>query len=218
MTRSTTTPALDAEAISRIDAAITRAETRTSGEIIAVLTARSGFYLHAPLVGGLFGAALAVAVVSAISFAVHRELPQLHVGWWCALTLGGFVLGFLLARLDALERALAGRQILLAECEQKARNAFHDHGLFKTKGSSGVMIFVSLFERTVLVIGDTEVDAKLGSKDYRSVVDAMLPLLGEGRLEAAFTTGIERVADLLAPHFPRAKDDVNELPDRLYVL
>ena len=37
-------------------------------------------------------------------------------------------------------------------------------------------------------------------------------------LGAGIAAGVRDVGEILAPHFPRADDDVNELPDRLIQL
>jgi len=43
----------------------------------------------------------------------------------------------------------------------------------------------------------------------------MLVELKAGRLADGMIAAAERVGAVLAQHFPRAEDDVNELPDRL---
>ena len=47
---------------------------------------------------------------------------------------------------------------------------------------------------------------------------AMLAYIREGRLAEGMVAAVERVGAVLAEHFPRAEDDVNELPDRLIEL
>ena len=44
---------------------------------------------------------------------------------------------------------------------------------------------------------------------------AMLVELKQGNIAAGMIAAIERVGVVLAEHFPREEDDVNELPDRL---
>ena len=65
------------------------------------------------------------------------------------------------------------------------------------------------------VIGDVAVHERCGELFWREVAGAMESLLKEERYTDALLAAIERIASLLALHFPRAADDINELPDEI---
>jgi putative membrane protein len=46
----------------------------------------------------------------------------------------------------------------------------------------------------------------------------MLEHISDGRCADGMIVAVEKVGAVLAEHFPRAEDDVNELPDRLIEL
>ena len=46
----------------------------------------------------------------------------------------------------------------------------------------------------------------------------MLREIKAGQLGAGIAAGVRDVGQILSPHFPRADDDENELPDRLIQL
>jgi putative membrane protein len=47
---------------------------------------------------------------------------------------------------------------------------------------------------------------------------AMLAHIRDGRIADGMCAAVEKVGVVLTEHFPRAEDDVNELPDRLIEL
>lgn len=217
--------------VARVDQAIGDAEKNTSGEIIAVVSGRSRIYFHAPYEAGLFGAGLAIILATggtllakAFSLVPHGGLesnggwPTWHIGIYCALTAAGFLAGFFLARIDRVERFFAGEQMMKAECEERAQRLFLQHGIFSTKGRTGVLVYVSLFERMVVVLGDQAISNKLAPGDFAEVVDAIIKKTLAGKLDEGLIDGIQLLGVQLATNFPRAKDDVDELPDRLYLI
>lgn len=213
-----TPPVLKPDAIVRIEKEIAAAEAATSVEIVAVLARKSADYLHVPWQGGLLGAGLAFLVLCGTWWIVEGSLPVLHAGWFAAPVLAGFVAGTLATRLRGLQRFLAGEKVMLFECEERAKQLFLEHGVFRTSARTGVIVLVSLFKRMVIVLGDEAVSKGVNEAEYRGVVDAMGPTLRQGRVEEAYLAGLRHLGALLAQRFPRAPGDANELPDRLYVV
>jgi putative membrane protein len=208
---------LTPEEVARVDAAIAVSEQGTSGEILAVVARRSSIYWHAPYVAGLWGAGIAIALATAV-FLIGWGEWHWHVGIYVAVTVAGFLAGFFLARIDAIERLFADEPIMKAEAEERAARLFMDHAVFGTTGRTGVLLYVSLFEHMVIVLGDSQVSSKLGPIEYQSIVAAVIARLKEGKLEEGLLEGIRMLGTYLAQHFPAAADDVNELPDKLYVI
>jgi putative membrane protein len=224
-------PMLTAAQIKRVDEAIGEAEKNTKGEIIAVLAGRSRIYWHAPYEAGLLGAGLAILLATLGSLLLtalkvfqhggveaHGGWPTWHVGWYCAISVTGFLGGFFLARFPRVERCFAGAHIMRAECEERARRLFAQYGVFGTTGHTGVLLYVSLFERMVIVLGDTAISAKLGKTEYEEVVEVVIKKIAAGKLQEGLIDGIQLLGVHLAAHFPKAPGDADELPNRLYVV
>jgi putative membrane protein len=209
---------LTAGEITRVDEAIAAAEKNTKGEIIAIVAGRSSMYWHAPYEAGLWCAGIAIVFVTIGSLVSGNGWPLWYIGWYVALSVGAFLIGFFATRVDKVERLFADEAVMRAECEERAQHLFTEYGMFRTKHGTGVLIYVSLFEHVVIVLGDAAISAKLGPSEYTSIVDEMVKRIQQGKLVDALTGGIETLGQHLATHFPRAADDVNELPDKLYVL
>src|SRR5512137_3208190 len=91
------------EAQQRIEAAVRRAESRSTGQIVPVVVARSEPYEETRWMGAVIGAAIATAIVELVVF-------DPLVADVLLFQLAGGILGFLLGRLGPVERLLAGRR------------------------------------------------------------------------------------------------------------
>jgi putative membrane protein len=104
-----------------------------------------------------------------------------------------------------------------AVAEEQAVNEFHRLGLSKTVARTGVLLFVSLFERRVVVLGDAGIHAKVGDEHWDATRAAILAKIRRGRVDEGLVDGIRASGEVLAQHFPWTQGDRNELPDRVVV-
>jgi putative membrane protein len=193
---------------SAISEAITRAEAATSGEIVFAITDASGRYRHSSLLLALAGMALASAVYLAAP--VRHSISLLLWTEILSLTL-----------LYALAPYFPWRRVFVAgrEMDERVRASaqleFFSSGLHRTRDGSGVLIYLSLMERRVVVLGDSGIHAKMGEARWDHVRDLIVSGIREGEACAGICRAIEACGRTLEEHFPRRPDDVNELPDRV---
>ncbi|MEO6040320.1 MAG: hypothetical protein ABIP41_00280, partial [Croceibacterium sp.] len=88
----------------------------------------------------------------------------------------------------------------------------------RTHGRTGILIYVSLRERRAQIVADEAIAGKVAPEVWGEAMAALLAEVRHGRLADGMCAAIARVGVVLAEHFPRADDDVNELPDRLIEL
>ncbi|NOY82540.1 MAG: hypothetical protein GXP31_16200 [Kiritimatiellaeota bacterium] len=210
----------------QIDTAVGEAERRTSAEIVPVLTGASGDYDRAEDMFGLF---LAVAAVCACwvlfqgpkagvwetgqDVALRYGLP-----WIVATILVAFAVGAVTATKAWFIRHLfTPRSVMLAAVRRGAERAFYEHSLSRTTGGTGVLIYVSVFERMVYVLGDSTISEKLTDADFAEVKDAVVAGFASGRRAEGMCNGIRLCGEKLAAHFPIQEGDVNELPNQLRI-
>ena len=191
----------------RIRLAVEAAGATTSGEIATMVVERSDSYREAETLGAVLGAAL-VAFVAAV--ASH------HVTIWSYVPLA-FILFFpsrwLILRVPALQRPFIGRRRLVRAVRDRAVRAFYEKGLYRTRHETGILIFISLFERKVWILGDRGINGKIPPESWHHLARTLSQGLREGMACEALCTVIARCGEELACHFPREADDVNELPD-----
>jgi len=96
----------------------------------------------------------------------------------------------------------------------RARQVFSALGMERTALRNGVLIYLALEDRKLAIVGDQGVHARVGDAYWVGVRDVMVEALRSGRAAKAVVSAVDEVGRVLAEHFPRSRDDANELPDR----
>ena len=198
----------------RIAGAVRAVEARTAGEVIPYVVAESGGYTAVSWKGATLGA-LAAAAAAAIGHRVSE--PWGGITLWIALPpLAGGALGYLLALIAPLRRALAGRELLRLRVEDQAQKAFLETEAFATRERTGILVFLSLFERRVVMLADRGIHTRIPHERWQQLADRVAAGVRDGHPAAALVEAIEACGALLLEQgFARRPGDVDELPDRL---
>ncbi|MBM3790701.1 MAG: hypothetical protein FJW35_10195 [Acidobacteria bacterium] len=187
---------------------VREAEARTSGEIVFAVTDASGSYRHAALQGAL----AATAVITA----VFLLLPLTHtIGLvlWTELVAFGFF--YALAPWLPIRRWFTRSQEMEGRVQEAAFREFYSSGLFRTREANGVLIYLSLFERRVVVLGDRGIHERMGAPHWNDVRDRIIQGVRQGQARKGICAAIAACGKALETHFPRPADDTNELPNQV---
>jgi len=205
----------------RVHDAILAAEQRTSGEIFCIVATESGHYQEVPFAWAAIVALLAppAALVAGLHPAILAQLVQrFENNGWVAAEGGGHalfaaLLGYALVQLVLFAAALAvfsvptvrrfatpGR-LKTSHVHAKAVEQFA-HRLHQTDGRTGVLIFASLAERRVQIIGDEDIHAKVGDAVWKASVDAALSHIRTGDIAGGLVAAVNLCGAALAEHFP----------------
>ncbi|MEO0557014.1 MAG: hypothetical protein AAF170_02400 [Bacteroidota bacterium] len=201
--------------------AVAEAETRTAGEIVPYVVRRSGTYQVAIWRAASFGALL-VAVVSLAIAWTHDGwgLSWIYsAGWMAAAMTAGGVVGALMAMgIDPMRRVLAGADRLDVRVHRRAAEAFLEEEVFDTRDRTGILLFVSLFEHRIEVIGDAGINAKVEQEEWVEVVDLIRTGILGGSLAQGMVLAINRCGELLHRRGVEIRDDdTDELSDEIRV-
>lgn len=194
-----------------VHAALVDAEQRTVGEIVPVVLERSDD--HA---GARWACALVTLLACSTLLEAHLSWTQPH---WLLLEQFGFgALGYGLAwLLPDLQRVFVSEARASEAAEEQALQEFHRLELHRTEARTGVLLFVSLFERRVIVLGDEGVASKVNEGHWVETREHVLAGIRRGSLAHGLVEGIRASGKVLAEHHPWTHGDRNELPDRLVV-
>lgn len=96
---------------------------------------------------------------------------------------------------------------------KRAIDVFHHLGMHQTKEQNGVLFYVAHADRKFAVLGDSGIDAKVPADFWESTKNLMRQHFAANDYTAGLSQGIERAGQHLKAFFPRASDDINELPD-----
>ncbi len=194
----------------RIERAIAAAERRTSGEIIAMITAESSSYQYAAYMWAAF-------------IALALPWPFIYLTWWpiqhiYLMQVIAFILLCLLFLWRPLRYLLVPRSIKHTRAHRRAVEQFLAQNLHTTSGRTGVLIFVSVAERYAEILADAAIHQVVPASEWQAIVDRLTSAIGEGRPGDGFVSAIEMAGERLAEHFPPGRADPDQLPNHLIVL
>jgi putative membrane protein len=137
--------------------------------------------------------------------------------WMGLPALVGAAVGFLLPpRWATLRRWLASPQLMRRRSKARAAAAFLEAEVFDTQDRTGILLFLALFERQVVVLGDSGIDAKVEPGVWDEVARAIAAGMRDGKPAAAIVTGVRRCGEILARSgVARRADDRDELSNEL---
>ena len=198
-----------AEEKERIEQSVIAAEKKTSGEIVPMVVTSSARYAEVELAG----VAIGVVIGTLVSFIWHDPWAALHLQLlW---PLAAAVLGFFVCSIPAVKRRLIPEQRAAAAVDLRSLAAFAAHGLHLTQEHTGILIFISLLEHRVEVLGDKGINEKVSPGTWDEIVQIVTTGVKSNNACDGFCKAIERCGEILAQHFPRAPDDQDELANKL---
>ncbi len=199
----------DAEKLD-VENAITKAENKTSAEIVAVIARASGGYYYVPY---MWGALIALAA----------PWPLIHWTWMPVQTiyliqLGVFAALALVLHYPPLRFALVPNGLMRKRAHQRAMQQFVARDIYTTTGHTGVLLFVSVAERYAEIVVDCEVLERVPDEEWKGIIDTLTRDIGQGQPAKALVEAIGRIGLHLAQHFPPSAAKENLLPNHLVML
>lgn len=201
----------------RIGQAVDDAERCTSAEIVPVLVARSGLYRDAQHRTGL---GLALLALTSFLMLESQWVPWIwdskNAAWLVLGTLLAYGIGAWVGTLGPVILAVTSKDRLRHKVRLRAERAFAQHGISRTRDRTGVLIMLSLLERQVVVLPDSEVNRRVAKDRWNGVVSAVTERLKHRDVIGGLCTGIEQAGRVLAHACPvRPNDNPNELSNEL---
>ena len=205
--------------LERIRLAVGEAERRTSGEIVPYIVEQSGSYEVAVWRGASGAALLSMAVaVLTLQFYSGWGLGWLFTSWGMALlvTIAGVTGALLAATVAPFKRMLVGTALLTQRVHRRASLAFLDEEVFNTRDRTGILLFVSLFEHRIEVLGDAGINEQVSADEWVEIVDTIRRGIQHDHLADGLVEAIGLCGQLLHDRGVDIKpDDSDELPDNV---
>lgn len=99
----------------------------------------------------------------------------------------------------------------------RAEEVFNMLHMQNTKESNGVLIYVAVEDRTLVIMGDKGINDKVGQDFWESTKDIIIDHFKNGEMKVGLVKGILKAGEQLKKYFPYQSDDINELPDEISV-
>ena len=214
----------------KVSAAIAAAEANSNGEIVAVATPISDPYHDVALHWAL------IPLFAVLAWAAWRPTA---LAWWYDFLFGGwqpdptlsqlltllmffaalkFTVALLILKWMPLRIALTPGATKHRRVRRRALAIFKSAAERRTTGRTGILIYLSMAERRAEIIGDSAITSATNPETWGEAMAALLVDVREGRVADGIVAVIEQVGTVLAEHFPRSADDINEIPDKLIEL
>lgn len=213
-----------------VTAAVAKAERESDGEIVTVLARRSDAYHDV----GLHYAVLAMLLVPAW----WAVAPQSMVDWFVGLLLGwnaeptrGQVMLYMFAKLAGtflvVRFLLAWRPLRMAltpgrtksrRVHRRAVETFRASCELKTRGRTGVLLYLSLDEKRAEIVADKAINDLVEAEVWGEAMAVLIREVKAGRPGPGLALAIERIGAVLAPILPPTHDNPDELPNRVIQL
>lgn len=203
---------IDPAARQHLEAVVAEAERETGGEIVVAVVAACDEY-------GAVGWRLGVALAAAAFLGLGWFAPPLPWTAYLAAQAAGLLLGHGAARLEGVRRALLPAALVEQRVAARARRCFAEEGLTRTRGRTGILLFVALLEHRVVVLADEGIHRALDpDESWQQVVDLAVAGLRADRPVEGLAAAVRRCGEILARHLPAEVPNPDELPNRLVVL
>jgi len=98
---------------------------------------------------------------------------------------------------------------------ERAATVFDLLHMNNTKYSNGVLIYVAVEDRTLVILGDTGINDVVSSDFWESTKDIIIDHFKNGNIKQGLVKGILKAGEQLKKHFPFEKGDKNELPNAI---
>jgi putative membrane protein len=214
----------------KVSTAIAAAEAKSNGEIVAVATPISDPYHDVALHWAL------IPLFAVLAWAAWRPTALV---WWYDFLFGGwspdptlsqlftllmvfaalkFTVWLLILKWMPLRLALTPPATKHRRVRRRAISIFKAAAEKRTAGRTGILIYLSMAERRAEIVADEAILKVTDDHTWGEAMAALIANVREGRPGDGIVAAIERVGVVLAEHFPRSSDDINEIPDKLIEL
>jgi putative membrane protein len=194
----------------RLSKAIHEAEQGTAGEIIVVLARQASAYRAIPALLALFVALLVPWPLIWFTDLGPTRIFLIQLLVACGLNL--------LFAWPPIHLALIPGPIKRARAHEAALREFASHGLSRTQGRTGVLIYVAAAEHYAEIITDIGIADRAGPAVWQEIIAELIQGIRQDKPGDGLMRAVHRAGAILAEHAPPGASDTNELPNKVILL
>ncbi|WP_121628405.1 TPM domain-containing protein [Poseidonibacter antarcticus] len=197
----------DKQAISK---SIELLESKSSAELVAVVTKKSATYKYESSV-------ISIIMVCFISLiCLYFDISTLFLMQIQILLF--LVLHFIFDKFESLVLFLLPSFYKKSIASKYANIQFANLKLNRTKTKHALMFFVSIDEKYVEIITDENISVNISNDYWQEIVDEFIKDVKNGDLSGGYLKAINTCSIYLIKEFPIKDDDENELPNEVIEL
>ncbi len=221
---------LSSEDHARVTEAVAKAERETDGEIVTIVAEKSDAYHDVALHYAVLAMLIVPATIALLPQSWIDCAATLMLGWNAEFTRGVLMLAlfvllalaFLIVRLILaympLRMALTPGRTKTRRVHRRAIQLFRTGCELKTRGRTGVLLYLSLAEHRAEIVADKAIADRVEPEVWGEAMAVLIDEVKAGRPGAGMALAVDRIGAVIAPILPKTLDNPNELPDRLVEL
>lgn len=206
----------------KIAEATKTAEMKTSGEIFTVLTQECDDYHGNVFIVSVIPYLLVTAFIIMFSGTFISILQSMVwevqldslVFMTIVIPLIFFVVFYTLFSIPMLKHTIISKERMKKQVRLHAESAFFRHGITATEGATGVLIFISIFEKRVELLVDYKIQQQISNEKWELVVNNIIKGIQSDKFIEVLGAEIIRCGEILSQDFPRRSDDIDELDNK----
>lgn len=214
----------------RVSAAIADAESLTNGEIVAVATPQSDSYHDVALHWSVIVLLGAIAWFAVFPDMLRFWFDLVFGGWRPEPTLGElltlllvivalkFTVVLLILRYRPLRLALTPAATKSRRVRRRAIAVFKAAAERRTDERVGILIYLSMAEHRAEIVADHAITEVTSPETWGEAMALLLAHVRDGRPAEGICAAVAEIGAVLKEHFPKSRDNPNEIPDKLIEL
>lgn len=195
----------------QISKEIKNLEKLSSAELVAVIAKKSSDYKYVSLMISIFF----VFLTSFILFFV-KEVSTLELLQYQLLVFMG--INLLFEKFDNLILKILPKSYKHQKASLYAKEQFNNLGLNRTKSKQVLMFFVSLDEKYVHILADSEISKEIPDDFWQQLVYEFTEDVKNENFVNGYLKAIKTSKAILIKHFPSQTNDENELSNEIIEL
>jgi putative membrane protein len=204
------------EELEKIKMAVEEAEKETSAEIVPVFFESSGAFRDTFWKSGILFAtffSFIFLIYYHYSIGIWGLSPQIFFLLQMAFGLLGVIAVFIF---PSWKRLLIDRHDLKKRIRDISYRVFLEEEVFNTKERTGMLLFMSFFEREAVVLGDVGINGVVSQEIWEGILKELTEGMKKGNKTEAIVHCIHSMGNLLK-QYPIRSNDINELKNDLRI-
>ncbi|MFC2133438.1 TPM domain-containing protein [Bacteroidota bacterium] len=197
---------------------VKEAESQISGEIVPVIVEKCDSYnvaVYRAAIAGIFIAFITLIIID-------RYIPEFAiydpVWYFIFAAAGGSTAALLTYFISPMQRLFLGDKIIDRTTQQHAELFFISEQVFNTRQRTGILIFIALWERKVIIRADTGISSVVNQEKWDDLIQIILTSIKKETILRGILSAIEKCGSIVKEHgFHISPDDENELSNELRI-
>ncbi len=199
---------MNEKSLSKLENAVTEIEKSTSAEIVIAIAKFSENYRDVPII---FGFILSMLTLIFILFSPL----DIHTWYVLPLVIITYGIGYIICgRIELFMKLFTREERRIEQVKRGAKIAFFEESVSATKDRTGILFYISLFERRVEILSDLGIDGKISKDKWNRLnIELNRALAGPKPVED-FAEKLVTCIGFLSGTFPPGEENPDEIMNR----